>query len=149
VGLRRRVAQQRIKKCRYKCRYVGEALGDHPGAGHVGEQGHRQGVSTSQRHEMRPVRFGHTGEREQLTALGRVERVKAVDGDDTPPPSVCPPRGHRRVTTREHHDALSRERREEILPQPRVEGTQFLVAVDQQHRIREISVANCARESIR
>ena len=56
-------------------------------------------MSASERHQLRPVLGLHAGKVEQLAALGDVERVQPVYGDDVAPAGIDLPRGRRGVST--------------------------------------------------
>jgi hypothetical protein len=89
-------------------------------------------VAASQPHQLRPVGQRHPGSFEQLGALRLVEVVEAVYPDHRAPAGIAAPGRGGGLAPGQHDHAIGRQRGQERLAQPAVDGTELLVAVDQQ-----------------
>ena len=84
------------------------------------------------RTSLRPGGRRHPGALEQLAALRLVEVVEAVHPDHRAPAGIAAPGRGGGLAAGQHDHAVGRQRGQERLAQPAVDGAELLVAVDQQ-----------------
>ena len=100
--------------------------------GHVGDQCERQGMSPRELHHPVVRLARHTAPIEQCPTLLITEVVQADGVEQSAPPGIGAPGHGGRLSAREDGDGVGAQRRQQVLPEPAVQGDQQLGRIHQQ-----------------
>jgi hypothetical protein len=105
---------------------------------HIGDERQRERMSMREAEHRLVLRFRDAPLEQERPTLLRPQIPKRNDASQRAPGDVGSPRRVRRVPARNNHDASIGQLREDCLAQPRVEGRELFVRVDQQHGWRAV-----------